>query len=207
MRDVTVCRLVLPQSLRHFHKHAGQPAYTSISISVGFLKAANWVGSVYMLLKAVLLHARIHTKNSTTAFCAASCATERTAAPEQHTNTPDCEVFPVAVMCPSFKGKGWHPNGVGPIEGIEGKIVDLYCFYTRFLVQNLFDNHIQRHLIQLTLQNQHIAIATSICSLQFARMQVSMQSRLTNADMRYRRLCAQSLKTLILLVLHKPASR
>ena len=60
---------------------------------------------------------------------------------------PDSEMFPVAIMGTSLKGKGGQPNGVGPIEGIEGQVIYFNCFHAGFLVEYLLDYHIQRHLL------------------------------------------------------------
>lgn len=75
-----------------------------------------------------------------------------------HLTIPDSEVFPVAIMGTGLKGKGGHPNGVGPIESVEGEVVDLHSFYAGFLVEHLLDDYIQRHLIQLTLYGQHHSV-------------------------------------------------
>ena len=74
---------------------------------------------------------------------------------------PDSEVFPVAIMGTSLEGKGGQPNGVGPIEGIEGEVVDFHCLHTCFLAEHLLDYHIQRHLVKLTLQRTDASTALS----------------------------------------------
>jgi len=76
----------------------------------------------------------------------------------QHTDiatldcTPDSEVFPVTVMRSSLKCKGWDPNCVRPIEGVEREVIDLNSLHMGLLVEHFFDNNIEGNVIQPTLQ-------------------------------------------------------
>ncbi len=76
----------------------------------------------------------------------------------QHTDvanpdcTPDSEVFPVTVMRSSFKRKGWDPNCVRPVEGVECEVIDLNSLHMGLLVEHFFDNNIEGNVIQPTLQ-------------------------------------------------------
>lgn len=66
--------------------------------------------------------------------------------------TPDSEVFPVTIMRSSFKRKGWDPNCVRPIEGVECEVIDLNSLHMGLLIEHFFDNNIEGNVIQLSLQ-------------------------------------------------------
>ncbi len=67
-------------------------------------------------------------------------------------NAPDSKVFPVTIMRSSLKRKGWNPNCVRPIEGIECEVIDLNSLHVGLLVEHFLDHNIEGNIIQLTLQ-------------------------------------------------------